>query len=92
MITTLLLALVTALPEQEALRPASAPPVMVKKTRPVVLATAPVPGHTAAGVLRALAPREPAPVVGAMATAWPVVAEPLLRVLDPDRVMSKYLA
>ncbi|WP_208799651.1 hypothetical protein, partial [Microbispora triticiradicis] len=41
MITTLLLALVTAVPVQEAFRPASDPAVTVKNTRPVVLAIVP---------------------------------------------------
>ncbi|GIH52539.1 hypothetical protein [Microbispora rosea] len=39
--TTLLLALVTAVPEQEAFRPASDPAVTVKNTLPVVFATVP---------------------------------------------------
>ncbi|GAA4209250.1 hypothetical protein GCM10023074_54090 [Microbispora amethystogenes] len=41
MITTLLLALVTAVPVHEAFRPASDPAVTVKNTRPVVLAIVP---------------------------------------------------
>ncbi|WP_230984034.1 hypothetical protein [Microbispora oryzae] len=52
MITTLLLALVTAVPEQEAFRPASEPAATVKKTLPTLLTTAP-PLVQAAPVLRA---------------------------------------
>src|SRR5690606_34232131 len=69
-ITTLRFALLTAVPEHEAVR-VRPPSWMVKNTRPAVVAIAPVPGQTAAAVVRDELPSAFSPAVGGTTVGAP---------------------